>query len=72
MTHELLTVPEACDLLRLSPRTLYALAQGRKIPGARRIGQQWRFSRAALLAAFHKEGGRGNGATERKTAGQRT
>jgi len=45
---EVLDLEEAAALLRLQPETVRALAEARRIP-ARRIGNTWRFSRAALL-----------------------
>jgi excisionase family DNA binding protein len=44
----ILTLDEAAELLRLDGSVLHAAAESGKIPG-RRIGDQWRFSRAALL-----------------------
>ena len=46
---EVLDLEEAAALLRLQPETVRGLAESRRIP-ARRIGNTWRFSRAALLA----------------------
>jgi excisionase family DNA binding protein len=43
-----LTAAEAAALLQLSTKTLKRLAQAGRVP-ARRVGQQWRFSRSALL-----------------------
>ena len=40
---------EAADLLRIAPDELERLAQRNEVP-ARRIGNRWRFNRAALLA----------------------
>jgi excisionase family DNA binding protein len=44
---EILTVDEAAAFLKLHKKTVYKLALAKKIP-ARRIGQQWRFSRSRL------------------------
>jgi excisionase family DNA binding protein len=71
-TREIMDMSETCSFLNLTEKTVRKLIAAHQLPGVRRFGAQWRFSRAALLAAFQKEGGRGNGATERKTAGQRT
>ena len=46
---EVLDLEEAAALLRLQPETVRALAESKRVP-ARRIGNTWRFSRAALLA----------------------
>ncbi len=45
---DVLTVEQAADLLQLSGKTLKRLAQAGRIPG-RRVGNQWRFSRQALM-----------------------
>ena len=45
---EVLTLGEAASFLRMSPGELGQLADWQQVPG-RRIGEQWRFSRAALL-----------------------
>lgn len=45
---EVLTADEAALLLRLDAPTLVDLAQTGQVPG-RKVGNQWRFSRAALL-----------------------
>jgi excisionase family DNA binding protein len=45
---EILTLEEAAALLRVESETLLAELERGDIP-ARRIGEQWRFSRAALL-----------------------
>jgi excisionase family DNA binding protein len=44
----ILTLDEAAELLRLDGSVLHAAAESGQTPG-RRIGDQWRFSRAALL-----------------------
>jgi excisionase family DNA binding protein len=66
MTSEILTLPEACTFLRMSPRTMQALLREGRIPGAFRPGKKWLFSKQVLLAAFHTEGG--GGADAGKTA----
>ena len=45
---DVLTVDQAAELLQLSSKTLKRLAQAKRIPG-RRVGNQWRFSRQALM-----------------------
>jgi excisionase family DNA binding protein len=42
--HELLTVKEVCDLLRVHYSTVYKLARDGRIPGFR-VGTDWRFRR---------------------------
>lgn len=55
MTHSshvepiLLTSEEVASLLRIKVRTVQALARGRQLPGARRVGKQWRFLRSAIM-----------------------
>lgn len=45
---ELLTLAEAAGRLRVSPSTAKRLAANGDIPGARKIGGQWRFNAAAF------------------------
>jgi Helix-turn-helix domain len=45
---EVLTLEEAAALLRVEPESLSAEATAAKVPG-RQLGQEWRFSRVALL-----------------------
>jgi excisionase family DNA binding protein len=45
--HEYLTANEAADLLRVSAKLIRDMARQGLIPG-RKIGREWRFSRAAL------------------------
>jgi excisionase family DNA binding protein len=46
---EVLTLEEAAELLQVSAGDIEALAAAGELPG-RKIGESWRFSRAALLA----------------------
>ncbi len=46
---EVLTVEETADLLAVSPATIRDLARKGEIPG-RKVGKEWRFVRAAVLA----------------------
>lgn len=59
-TTAVLTLAEAADLLRVEPQQLLELARSGGVPG-RRIGVEWRFSRAGLLSwlagAPHPEAG---------------
>jgi excisionase family DNA binding protein len=45
---EVLTVADAAELLRVEPDAVRALAESGELPG-RRVGEDWRFARAALL-----------------------
>jgi excisionase family DNA binding protein len=46
---EVLDTHDAAELLRVSTKTLLRLTANGEIP-ANRVGKQWRFSRAALVA----------------------
>jgi excisionase family DNA binding protein len=50
MEDEVMTLADASELLRLSKTALYRLAERGELPGAVKIGGQWRVSRAQLLA----------------------
>jgi excisionase family DNA binding protein len=54
MTEELqvLTTEEAADLLRVSSKTILALARDGSIPGEK-VGRAWRFLRSDLLKYVH-------------------
>ena len=45
----LMTVAEVADLLRTSPKAVYAMVAREQLPGVRRIGRNLRFRRDALL-----------------------
>jgi excisionase family DNA binding protein len=64
-----LTLDEAATLLRVTARDLEGLAEGGRIPG-RRIGNDWRFECAALLAWLQGSDvtGRGIGSGQDQTA----
>lgn len=53
---EVLTADEAADLLRVSTRTVLALARDGALPGTK-VGRAWRFLRTDLVAYVH-DGGR--------------
>src|SRR5918998_1204125 len=46
---EVMTVAQAAELLQLEPEAVAELAEAGELPG-RRVGDDWRFSRAAVLA----------------------
>jgi excisionase family DNA binding protein len=48
-TPEVLTAAEAAELLRTTEDQVVALAESGELPG-RRVGDEWRFARAAVLA----------------------
>lgn len=47
---EYLTIPEVCELLRLGERTVYTMCRDEKLPGAVKVGNQWRVEYAKLRA----------------------
>lgn len=55
---DVLTFQEALRFLRVSRNTLYAHAKAGTIPGARRVGKQWRFSRKKLRSWLEVVDGR--------------
>ena len=57
MENTFLTIEEAADLLRISPRSAYTLAREGRLEGAVKVGNQWRVNREALVA-WSKEKGR--------------
>jgi len=56
MENTFLTIKEAAELLRISPRSAYTLAQEGRMEGAVKIGNQWRVDRDALMAWVKEEG----------------
>ena len=49
-----LTTDEAADLLRVSSKTVLALARDGSLPGEK-VGRAWRFLRADLVDYLHGE-----------------
>lgn len=49
---EVLTTEEAAELLRVSTKTILALARDGALPGEK-VGRAWRFLRADLLGYLH-------------------
>jgi excisionase family DNA binding protein len=47
-TAEVLTLPEAAELLRVDEAAVVALAESGELPG-RKVAGEWRFARAAVL-----------------------
>ncbi len=45
--HEILTLEEVADYLRLKPQTIYKWAQERRIPAVK-LGKEWRFRRSVI------------------------
>jgi excisionase family DNA binding protein len=45
-----LTIEEAAQVLRISPRSAYTLAREGRLEGAVKVGNQWRVNRDALMA----------------------
>ena len=51
MTDEpVLTIKEVATLLKISERTVYAMAKEGRLPGAVKVGGSWRVMSAKLLA----------------------
>jgi excisionase family DNA binding protein len=51
---EILTPAQLADLLQVDEETVIALAERRELP-ARKVGEEWRFSREAILAWLAEE-----------------
>ena len=49
MNDDVLTIREVADYLKVNEKTVYSLAQKRRIPGFK-VGGQWRFRREDLDA----------------------
>ena len=49
MSEDILTIRDVAEYLKVTGKTVYGLAQKRKIPGFK-VGGQWRFRRADLDA----------------------
>ncbi|WP_090880908.1 helix-turn-helix domain-containing protein [Bauldia litoralis] len=47
MPDEILTLPEVAELLKVGQKTLYTLAQRRRLPAFKVLGQ-WRFKRVDI------------------------
>jgi len=45
--HEILTLEEVAQYLRLKPQTIYKWAQERRIPAVK-LGKEWRFRKSIL------------------------
>ena len=50
-----LTIPECCDLLRLSERSVYGMARSGELPGAVKVGGKWRVERAVLMTSLREQ-----------------
>lgn len=55
ITHDILTIEEAADYLRVPVSTVYRLAQSSRLP-AQKIGRQWRFYRPQLIQFMVSKG----------------
>jgi excisionase family DNA binding protein len=51
----LLVVSEVADLLRTSPKAIYAMAERNQLPGTVRIGRRLLFHREELLEWLHQK-----------------
>jgi excisionase family DNA binding protein len=58
--HEILTLEEVAQYLRLKPQTIYKWAQEGRIPAAK-LGKEWRFRRSVLDRWLDDQMTSGNG-----------
>lgn len=65
MTDEILTLPEVAQLLKVTDKTVYSLAQKGRLPGFK-VGGQWRFRRADLDSWIDAKTRRAAGGEESK------
>ena len=56
MQETFLTIEEAADLLRISPRSAYTLAREGRLAGAVKVGNQWRVDKDALMTWVKEQG----------------
>ena len=49
MREAYMTLPETARLLRLSEKSVYRLVQSGRLPGAAKVGGQWRFNSTKLM-----------------------
>jgi len=49
---EVLTIKEACELLKIAPATINRMLKRGEVP-AKKVGASWRFSRSRLLEWLH-------------------
>jgi excisionase family DNA binding protein len=49
---EVLTVADAAQLLRVSVSNVYRMAERNELPGAVKVGGQWRIGRTPLLTGL--------------------
>ena len=54
MSHEILTLPEVAQLLKVAEKTVYTMAQKAVLP-AFKVGGQWRFKRDDLNAWIERQ-----------------
>ena len=65
MPETFLTIPEAARLLRVAERTVYTLARRGELPGAVKVGNQWRIDRQTLMDWVRRQGQMSGGKTDR-------
>ena len=56
MKDTFLTIEEAAELLRISPRSAYTLAREGRLAGAVKVGNQWPVDKDALMTWVKEEG----------------
>lgn len=57
-TKPFLTPAEVCDILDIRRETFYAIAPKGEIPGAVKVGGQWRINSRVFWAAMNKTEGK--------------
>ena len=67
MSETFLTIPEAARLLRVAERTVYTLARRGDLPGAVKVGNQWRIDRETLMNWVRRQGRGAEGTTGRSS-----
>lgn len=65
MPETFLTIPEAARLLRVAERTVYTLARRGDLPGAVKVGNQWRIDRETLMEWVRGQSRAADGKTSR-------
>lgn len=53
---EYMTIPEVCEFLRLGERTVYEMCREGELPGAVKVGNQWRVDQEKLRAWLEQGG----------------
>lgn len=54
MADKIVSAKEVAEFLNITEGTVYRLAKEGKLPGAVRVGNQWRFDLTQIEELFHK------------------